>query len=299
MPNFLVIGVGRAGTTSLYHYLAAHPEIGMSSVKEPNFFEFGEPEQPPPSTILAKNFGVARLDDYQKLFAGMEHFKRRGEASTLNFEARACHRIQSYLPQGKFICSLRHPVDRAYSAFAMWRAAAIEPERDFRTAYTATEQRWHQRYERSLPAYGSQDATWLVQRLTDWLQRFPREQFHIRLYEDLRNDPIRYIHDVYEFLDVDPSFQPDVAHIYNRGMRVRSQRLQRILTQVAPRPNHLRHFPLLAPYARIIRWVRRLNRAPTALLDPAVRRELTVPQCDAILRLQDLIGRDLTHWLPN
>jgi hypothetical protein len=48
MPDFLVIGVAKSGTTSVYRYLAEHPQITMSAIKEPSFFEFGETDQSPP-----------------------------------------------------------------------------------------------------------------------------------------------------------------------------------------------------------------------------------------------------------
>lgn len=64
MTDFLVIGVAKAGTTSIYHYLAQHPQIAMSAVKEPDFFEFGEPEQPPPCLYPSRPWLVCESYDH-------------------------------------------------------------------------------------------------------------------------------------------------------------------------------------------------------------------------------------------
>ena len=67
-PNFLIAGAGKAGTTSLHDYLGQHPDIFMSSFKEPNYFVPG--------------YGYENWDDYLSLFHGAHHEKAIGESST-------------------------------------------------------------------------------------------------------------------------------------------------------------------------------------------------------------------------
>jgi len=297
MPNFLVIGVGKSGTTSVHTYLAEHPQIAMSAVKEPNFFQFGELEQPPPLNGNPYPYAIQTLTAYQALFAGLPPAALRGEASPSSFEARACDRISRYLPAAKFICLLRQPVDRAYSAFAMHIRCGKEPEMDFRRAYQDSTRRWEQRFEGFLSPYACHNAAWYVERLQDWLARFPRQQLHIRLYDDLKADPVGLMRKVYAFLGVDDSFSPDVSRIHNQGTGIRNASLNQFIRQNNPLKQWLRPWLPQSLRQKITRRLTSLNQTPLPPLDPALRNELTRPQNADILRLQDLIDRDLTHWL--
>ncbi|PDW00165.1 hypothetical protein [Candidatus Chloroploca asiatica] len=97
MPNFLVIGVTKSGTTSLYNYLQEHPQIFMSPIKEPQFFEYGEAEKLA-LEFPARPWAIQTLDAYQSLFSAVTTEKVIGEATPSNFHARACKRIYEYLP---------------------------------------------------------------------------------------------------------------------------------------------------------------------------------------------------------
>jgi hypothetical protein len=297
MPDFLVIGVAKAGTTSLYHYLAEHPQIHMSPVKEPNFFQFGEPEQEPALGFVPRQRVVSTLPAYQALFAGASEGRICGEASPSNFEVRACCRINHYLPNSRFICILRQPIERAYSEFAMHSRHGWELEPDFRTAYLDTPRRLQQPFEERLPAYASRDAGWYVSRLEDWFERFRRHQFSVGLYEDLKADPMTYVQAQYGFLGVDDSYAPDVTQIHNQGTGIRCSRLNRFIRANGLLKRWLRLGIPPLPRKAIVRWLLEVNRTSLAPLDSELRRELTAPQRDSILRLQDLIHRDLTCWL--
>lgn len=121
LPNFLIIGAAKAGTTSLYHYLAQHPQIYMSPIKEPNFFALEErcvDFRGPGDHLYIKQFSVTELERYRSLFQGVTHEQAVGEASPLYlYSPVAPARSHRYVPEMKLIAILRHPVDRAYSAF--------------------------------------------------------------------------------------------------------------------------------------------------------------------------------------
>ncbi len=84
LPNFIIIGSGMSGTTSLYHYLKQHSDIYMSPVKEPNFFgfDFENTVKVPPELEPAYRLAVKTIDDYLALFEGVNHESAIGEAST-------------------------------------------------------------------------------------------------------------------------------------------------------------------------------------------------------------------------
>ena len=117
LPNFLIIGAAKAGTTSLYRYLEQHPDVFMSEFKEPRFFalendplDYRGPNDP------AAHCEYKTLEAYETLFAGVRNERAAGEASTLYlYHEDAAERIRHYVPDMKMIAVLRHPVEQAYS----------------------------------------------------------------------------------------------------------------------------------------------------------------------------------------
>ena len=81
LPNFLIIGVHKSGTTSLYNYLNKHPQIFLSKLKEPFFLSFAEEKYNKEITKLNPP-GVIEYDKYTKLFYTKKFFKAKGEASS-------------------------------------------------------------------------------------------------------------------------------------------------------------------------------------------------------------------------
>jgi Sulfotransferase family len=119
MPNFLIIGAGKAGTSSLYQYLKQHPQIYMSPIKETNFFalegqdlNFADPRD------RINKYSITKIEDYYAQFEAVSNETAIGEASPLYlYEPKAPEQIQHYIPDVKLIAILRNPVDRAYASF--------------------------------------------------------------------------------------------------------------------------------------------------------------------------------------
>ncbi|MDA9981895.1 sulfotransferase [Gammaproteobacteria bacterium] len=145
MPNFIIIGGVKSGTTALYHYLAEHSQVYMSPIKEPNFFLF---ERTHPMQHLAmrdhyeaKFFELALVNSatsweaYQALFNGVMKEKAVGEASAGYLHAKQVpERIFRYTPNVKLIAILRAPVERAFSHFLFFIRLGVEPTYDFSKA---------------------------------------------------------------------------------------------------------------------------------------------------------------------
>jgi len=182
LPNFLIIGAARSGTTSLYHNLRAHPDIYMPVKKEPQFF--------------TANWHRG-LEWYERLFEDWQGEKAVGEASmtyTYPDFADVPRRIVQYLPEVRFIYMLRNPVERTYSHYLYYRYYRGDEKLSFKDAI---EQK---------PIYlgTSQYYTWLQR----YLQYFPRQCFHIVIFEEYVTKPEHVIENVFHFLGVDPSFRP-------------------------------------------------------------------------------------------
>lgn len=120
LPDFLVLGAARSATTSLHYYLEQHPDVVMSTIKEPNFFAFDHAVDPPAplidpaSPIVTKS--VPDRADYERLFAHAAPGNAVGDASPLYLYVReAPEQIRQLIPEPRLIAVLRNPVDRAYS----------------------------------------------------------------------------------------------------------------------------------------------------------------------------------------
>lgn len=298
LPNFLIIGAAKSGTTSLYHYLDQHPAVYMSPMKETNYFAYAGQAKlsfpgdgPPPKTLLES---ITDAETYAAQFAGVRGETAVGEASVLYlYHPDAPGRIHAYNPQMKLIAVLRHPADRAYSHFMHLIRDEREPVTDFAKALALEPERRAQGwswdyYYRDMGFYGAQ--------LQRYLDLFTREQMRIFLYEDLLSDPLGLLRELFTFLEVDPSFQPDVSFRHNVSGVPQNESLHNLMQK----PNLFKSLvrPLLPTRLRR-RLVTRIRSQVLAKPDmPAdARADLIAGYRDDILHLGALVNRDLSAWL--
>src|SRR5687768_16600815 len=218
MPNFLIIGAMKSGTTALYYYLEQHPEIYMSPVKEPNFFSAQEQENAADT--------VTDIGTYQQLFGGAAGKKAIGEAShSYLYDPGAAAEIRRYVPEARLIAIFRNPIDRAYSHFLHMVRSGAEPLDDFAQALQEEEVGIHK--ERTFQDYIGRGLYY--NQLRRYFGTFPREQVRVYLYEDLSGAPISAVQDAFRFLKVDDSFVPDVFLRRNVSGHPRYKTLDRLL----------------------------------------------------------------------
>jgi Sulfotransferase family len=204
LPDFLIIGAPKAGTTALHVALGGHPQLFLSSVKEPKYFLTDGPPQTRggPGADHSKASYIWRRDEYEELFAEAPPGTLCGESTTLYLSDMAAHRrMHALVPRARLIAVLRDPVDRAHSGWTHSRSVGLERERDFRVACSLEEERqragWGPLWSYlRLGRYGEQ-----VEHLYRY---FPPRQVLLLRYRDLRNEPERTIARVCNFLGVDP-----------------------------------------------------------------------------------------------
>src|SRR3984957_4891033 len=117
LPDFLIAGVPKAGTTALHAALSGHPALSLSPIKEPKFFlsDGPPPAKGGPGDALTYREHVWQRDKYEALFDAAPTGTLRGEATPLYlYDQAAMARIRQAIPAVKLIVIVRDPVERAH-----------------------------------------------------------------------------------------------------------------------------------------------------------------------------------------
>jgi hypothetical protein len=298
MPNFLVIGAAKAGTSSIYEYLRQHPQVFMSPEKETNFFAFGEPvgqagpfRGEPEDAPLNYSTSALTLEAYQAQFAKARGEPAVGEASPVYLShPRAPAQIQKYLPRARLIAVLRNPIDRAFSAYMMRVRDGLERPDGFAEAIRGESRRtggdWSARDYLNKGLYCEQ--------LRRYFDRFDRRQMRVYLFDDLARDPLAIMRDLFQFLDVDARFTPATTVKHNASGVIRSPVARFLWTRSRGLRDLFR--PLLPPRARRAAFQFVTRDLVKSTLSPELRSELFELYRADIDRLEALLERDLSVW---
>lgn len=266
IPNFLVIGAPRAGTTWIERHLREHPEVFLPARKELHFFDRED------------NFSKG-IDYYKRFFRRADGAVAVGEATPdYLHHPKAPERIKRHLGDVKLIVSLRDPVDRAYSRY--WNARGKFAENEglsFEEKLQRKPQFIHEGY--------------YFDHLSRYLEQFDREQLLCLLFDDLKADGAAFMRRIYEFLGVDAGFEPK-----NSGSVVNASASKRRNGRSAAL-FYLRGAASRLGLGGLADKLDELNRSPIPPIDPATRKRLLhehyLAQIDA---LEGLLGRDLDAW---
>lgn len=208
-PNFFIIGAPKCGTTALYEYLKDHPEIYMSTPKEPHYFSTDFP---------SKSATFRTKDSYLKgCFTDVKpHHKAVGEASVWYlFSKTAIRNIKEFNPDARIIVMLRNPVDMVYSLHSQMRHSFYEDEKDFEKAWVLQETR---KKGQKLPRRCNEvqflqyfDVACFAAQLERVYEQFPQKQVKIIFFDDFCANPRQVYHDVLRFLEVSDDQRRDFS----------------------------------------------------------------------------------------
>lgn len=277
LPNFVIIGAMKAGTTSLYHYLRRHPQVFMPETKELHYF------------VAEKNLSRG-AGWYERQFAGAEGAVAIGEASPdyakfPEYQGVA-GRLAHALPDARVVYAVRQPVERIRSHY-LHDVARGRERRPIEVAAPGN------------PHYLAPSSYAL--QIEQYLEHFPRERLLVVRSEDLRHRREETMRRVHEFLGVDPEWSaPDQEREYNS-----------ISAKSAPGPllRAARHLPassrlrLLAPGAvttaeRLLGRSRRPVDVAAGTISPELRRRLMDELGNDLARLPGLVGGGFDAWSP-
>ncbi len=301
LPNFLIIGSPKAGTTTLYEALATHPDVFMSAQKEPGFFiHEGTTVDPRNPAMRGK---VTNFETYRDLFAAASGYAAVGEATVGYYSRpRAIPKIIARLGEGtKLICILRHPVERAYSHYLYAKLKGFEAsdltfEEAVRDEAVVMEGGWVRRRDYvSLGHYG--------RHLAPWIEAFGRKNLHIDFFEALLEDETSFFERAFSFLGVDAAHRPPPAAATAKSGVPRNRWLHEMLFGRSRVRSWLKgSLPpalvegLRGPLASVRQQVsdRNLVKPP---LSPSLRASLAPVFAEDVRQVEEWTGRDLSAWL--
>ncbi|NWG72706.1 MAG: sulfotransferase [Parvularculaceae bacterium] len=294
LPEFVLVGAMKSGTTTLHEYLARHPRVFLATPKEPQFFSRDE--------VFARGPGW-----YRTLFSGARPEQLCGEASTcytrkLEFP-RAAERLAQHLPQARLVYLLRHPVERAYSHYGH-----LMSERLAKTGEPACS------FEQALEQFPTiVDSSRYADQLAHLRRWYPESQVLVLLLDDLKRDPCSVLARVQQFLELPPAdlLADGPARANESGTSLARKEARDV-------SRRLRTLPLVGWLKRWLpaAWRRRLRdaafdyalrsdaireaqaqfRQSLSPLTPITRVALLERFRDSTTEIADRLKRDLSDW---
>ncbi len=221
-PNFFIVGVLKAGTTSLYAYLEKTPNVYMSPVKEPRYFNSEEFN----SQFPGLGVGVREKSKYLELFQGVKNEKAIGEASpTYLSDPDAAKRIHQIVPEAKIIIILRDPVQRAFSHYSMMRLKGRE-KKSFQELIA---ERINKKHDKTNEYNFYFDPGFYTEQVKRYLNLFGEKQVKILFFEDFVKDPKKIIKEVLELLKINSELPDVIGENYGGYFEPRGKIQQKIL----------------------------------------------------------------------
>jgi len=293
LPNLLIVGSAKCGTTSLHNYLKQHPDIFMTEHKEPHFLinsEIGE---------RRVHKAVTTLEAYKKMFETERDYMYKGESSVmyLAFPEFSINNIKKYLnPDVKIIIMLRNPIERAFAGYLHNLRYNPSEHLSFEEAFDKSEERYHQEEDMTpdtrylhVGCYSSQ--------VESFMNTF-MNNVHVIMYDDYVNDIDVCLSKVFDFLEVD-RISVDTSRRHMVGGWIFKNRFLRNL--LIPENNFKSLFKSVLPNKKLREFLRQkimnISTVDTPHLSVEMREKLTEYYRNDISNLSKLLNRELNHWI--
>ena len=302
-PTFFMVGAARAGTTSMYDYLRAHPQIYMPpsasgiAGKEPSYFC----DLVPPWATQYRD-----RESYLSLFAKGHGRLAVGDGSTNYLVApESPRRIRAQYPHARILMILRNPVARAHSLYRYICGWGIEDAPTFeqglaRESRRLNNARFIAQWQLLYHAFLYYHSGLYSEQVTRYFDAFPRAQVHVVLFDDMKKDLLGTVQGIYRFLGVDPAFEPelDARNASSFPLSVKFQAFVGRRWNANPlyprgpvRGRDKTHYPIAMSINGLLGAYRKER------MRPETRRALTERFAPDIARTGALIGRDLDAWV--
>ncbi|MHC9543805.1 MAG: sulfotransferase [Vulcanimicrobiota bacterium] len=296
LPNFIVPGAARSGTTSLFYYLSQHPQIHIPK-KECRFFSRMTRDYTGPGDEAFNRTITRDLDQYRALYGSKPMKTAVGDISPdyLYYYEQSIPYIKEVLGDTRIMIILRNPVERAFSQYLYFTSMGRETL-SFEEALCNEGGRKEKNYEW---AWYYQDVSFYYKQVKAYMDSF----CNIRIYllEDLEKDPLTVLKDMFSFLEVDNTFVPEVNVKYNTAGRITCNRALfykmfccmsmcvPFFRYIWPLENYNTFYPQFLEKCK--------DRSSLPVISTESREHLKRLYHQEIIMLQELIKRDLSSWL--
>jgi len=272
LPNFLVIGVEKGGTTWLHTQLKKHPEIFLPNTKEVHFFNKYN------SNFVAHDYFKFGLDWYREFFKEYEGQQAIGEVTPMYIcDPEAPLRIKQTLPDVKLIVMLRNPVHRAYSHY--WMAKQKNHTKlTFKEVIEQEEPRFIQRglYHKQLKVY---------------YELFAPQQIMVLFYDEVFKKPEYWLSEICKFLGINDSFYQNDDSLHEKVFQSSAYRSAALLNKQNYLVHKMRKSKVLSS---MLNWLKRRGLSDKVKKLNAVEKPYEkISEVDAIT-LQHYYHEDLT-----
>lgn len=223
LPDFLIIGSMKCGTTTLFHMLSTHPGVEPPATKEIQFFNQPWNHARGEGWYRAHFPGEQRM---QRLAGQLGYRPLTGEATPAMSVPLYAENAAALVPGARLVVTLRNPVERAYSHFQHMRHHPRPERRGFAEALEAEQRLLEEgirlnadnfrQYGGALVKFGYLNRGRYALELEHWLRFFPREQMLILNFDAWKREPEQAAARVTEFLGLPP--HPYQARRSNRGV---------------------------------------------------------------------------------
>ena len=296
-PNFLIVGGAKCGSTSLYQYLSQHPQVFMPVNKEPNYFvrdyQQGMSKNCPNYKRSMKRM-IFDQEDYYGLFseAALSQICI-GEATVtyLYQYIEAIKNIKAELGDPKIIIILRNPILRAFSQFSYISELGFE-KLNFKNAISEEENRLNDNWS-STYAYIQQGM--FFKQVQAYKKSFTN--VHVLFLEELIDSPEKEMRKIFSFLEIDNSFQPQKFENFNSSGVPKLKLLNKILVHDNWIKIILRKLISQKGLRNLALMTRKWNQGKKLALDEQTKGDLKSIYKEDIMKLSELLNRDLNHWL--
>lgn len=296
LPNLVIAGVGKAGTTSLFWYLSQHPDVCPSRVKEIGYF----------SPLTDGDRALPLVQEYRAHFDGCRQERYRLEASPQYFHGGRplIDAMREVLGSPKVILMFRDPVDRLWSQYRFMgsRLADLPSGMTFEgyVERCLEVRRAHEPLVAANRLYWAVQGGFYVEHLGPWVEEFG-DDLRLVFFENLVASPASEFAGLCAWLGLDPDTTAISFSVENRTVPVRSRGLQR-LALAANDERWLRSHRRLKIPLRSLYYALNRRPSPERMAPEAERRLRDVfgPGNTALAaRVRDLGYRDLPGWLSN
>lgn len=292
LPNFIIAGVARCGTTSLYYYLKQSPEIGFSSIKEPKYFSNLRTNFPHRGIgdLTVDDKIVKSFTEYKQLFEGLDKYKLVGEASSdyFFFHKSSINEIKKVLGDIPIIISLRNPTERAFSAYNN----LIRDNREFlpfEEAINAEEKRINDNWD-WMWAY--KKGSLYSEALEAFYANFSKVK--VIIFEELAENPKKIINEITDFLQISPIKNIDVSTKYSPSGKPKNL----FIKLISSRNNYLypiRNYAIKMIPRKYIEFVSQ-NFFQKNDMNEVTKKQLDNFFNEDVEKVEKLIGRNLNIW---